>query len=198
MNNGSVQVIKMQNATQPQGQVTPLTPNVNMPLNQGVVQQTPSLPLPQLNGFPTNYPNPQSIPPQSIPDPSTPGNYDIESSISSGSSSDDDDDASSTSSYSSNASASTVSSDSSGVENGKKNGDIPLSGGASEDDTSSISTADILSKDPLFLVLSEFLMDEEGTNIVTMLGRINKSLKALKSALKGQTKDERKRNNKKR
>lgn len=69
-------------------------------------------------------------------------------------------------------------------------------GGASDDDTSSISTADILSKDPLFLVLSEFLMDEEGTNIVTMLGRINKSLKALKVLLENQSKGERKKKNK--
>lgn len=52
-----------------------------------------------------------------------------------------------------------------------------------ESTTSSVSTTEILGRDPLFLVLSEFLMDEEGNNIVHILGKINKNLSRLAKAL---------------
>jgi hypothetical protein len=60
----------------------------------------------------------------------------------------------------------------------------PLAGGKSRveadyDDSSSVSTADILAKDPLFLVLSEFLMDEKGNTIVHALNKIGKHLEKI-------------------
>jgi hypothetical protein len=53
-----------------------------------------------------------------------------------------------------------------------------MNGGAGGDgDTvSSVSTTEILGKYPLFLVLTEFLMDDEGNNIVHVLHDINKNL----------------------
>ena len=60
-------------------------------------------------------------------------------------------------------------------------------GGKAPSDTesqSSISTTDLLSKDPLFLVLSEFLMnDETGDNIVNVAGDIVKVLSKINSKL---------------
>ena len=68
-------------------------------------------------------------------------------------------------------------------------------GGANNDDdddddestTSSVSTTEILGRDPLFLVLSEFLMDEEGNNIVHILSKINKNLSRVAKALEERT-----------
>jgi hypothetical protein len=58
---------------------------------------------------------------------------------------------------------------------------------ASEADTSStVSTTEILGRDPLFLVLSEFLMDDEGNNIVHVLSSINKNLSKIAKALSEQ------------
>lgn len=60
--------------------------------------------------------------------------------------------------------------------------ELPQQGGNLDSDydgASSISTADILAKDPLFLVLSEFLMDEKGNTIVHALNKIGKHLEKL-------------------
>lgn len=63
---------------------------------------------------------------------------------------------------------------------------------------SSVSTTEILSKDPLFLVLSEFLMDDEngsnivhvGNDIVKVLSKINSKLGRIADSLeKKQKKD---------
>lgn len=59
------------------------------------------------------------------------------------------------------------------------------------DTTSSVSTTDILSRDPLFLVLSEFLMDEStgnniihvGNNLVNVLNKINSKLGRIADAI---------------
>lgn len=66
----------------------------------------------------------------------------------------------------------------------------PLSGGKgviidsdNESTTSSVSTTEILGRDPLFLVLSEFLMDDEGNNIVHILQKINKNLSKIAKSL---------------
>lgn len=53
----------------------------------------------------------------------------------------------------------------------------------SEDDKSETSTIDALSKDPLFLVLSEYLSNDKG-NIVDALFKINKSLKQIIKLMK--------------
>jgi hypothetical protein len=47
------------------------------------------------------------------------------------------------------------------------------------DASSTVSTTELLGKDPLFLVLSEFLMDEEGNNIVHALQKVNKNLSKI-------------------
>lgn len=69
--------------------------------------------------------------------------------------------------------------------------DVPQSGTNDDDDnestTSSVSTTEILGRDPLFLVLSEFLMDEEGNNIVHILSKINKNLSRVAKALEERT-----------
>jgi hypothetical protein len=63
------------------------------------------------------------------------------------------------------------------------------SGSDSDAETSStVSTAEILGRDPLFLVLSEFLMDDEGNNIVHILSKINKNLSKLTKALESNKK----------
>ena len=46
------------------------------------------------------------------------------------------------------------------------------------------STTRMLSEDPLFLVLSEYLVDKNGQNLVTMLGKINNNLSKLVKYLK--------------
>jgi nitric oxide reductase activation protein len=55
-------------------------------------------------------------------------------------------------------------------------------GAASEASTS--STIEMLSSDPLFLVLSEYLVNKKGENIVTVLDKINRNLSALVQVLK--------------
>jgi hypothetical protein len=47
------------------------------------------------------------------------------------------------------------------------------------DTSSTVSTTELLGRDPLFLVLSEFFMDEEGNNIIHVLQKINKNLSKL-------------------
>jgi hypothetical protein len=80
-----------------------------------------------------------------------------------------------------------------------------LVGGKEKSDTdsvSSVSTTEILSKDPLFLVLSEFLMDAEtgdnivnvGNNIVKVLSKINSKLGRIADVLEKKHKDSKKRN----
>jgi hypothetical protein len=80
----------------------------------------------------------------------------------------------------------------------------PLVGGKKNSDTdslSSVSTTEILSKDPLFLVLSEFLMDNEtgdnivsvGNNIVTVLSKINSKLGRIADILEKKHKHSKKR-----
>jgi hypothetical protein len=67
------------------------------------------------------------------------------------------------------------------------------SGGASDSDTaSSVSTTELLGRDPLYLVLSSFLSNEEGENIVDVLSKINRNLAKLVVALDKEKKDERK------
>lgn len=83
-----------------------------------------------------------------------------------------------------------------------------LDGGKRTSDTeslSSVSTTEILSKDPLFLVLSEFLMDDEtgsnivhiGNDIVKVLSKINSKLGRIADSLeKKQKKDKMKKRHK--
>lgn len=83
-----------------------------------------------------------------------------------------------------------------------------LDGGKRSSDTeslSSVSTTEILSKDPLFLVLSEFLMDDEtgsnivhiGNDIVKVLSKINSKLGRIADSLeKKQKKDKMKKRQK--
>jgi hypothetical protein len=74
-----------------------------------------------------------------------------------------------------------------------------LSGGKHDIDnesTSSVSTTEILSRDPLFLVLSEFLMDEAtgnnivhvGNGLVQVLNKINSKLGRIADALEKKNK----------
>jgi hypothetical protein len=68
-------------------------------------------------------------------------------------------------------------------ESDKTEGNM-LDGGAGDSDTiSSVSTTEILGKYPLFLVLTEFLMDDEGNNIVHVLHDINKNLSKIAKRL---------------
>lgn len=188
MQAGGVRVIKMQDAgyvQDPQNAQQGVQQNVNAsyPAPQGMPLQVANVPI--MNAQ-------QQVVNQNVYESS-----DDDSDVSSVASDSDDDSSVGTPSQSSSESMtppSSISSDGSVDDDPLAN--QQLIGGASDDDTSSISTADILSKDPLFLVLSEFLMDEEGTNIVTMLGRINKSLKALKVLLENQSKSEKKKKNK--
>jgi len=114
---------------------------------------------------------------------------------------DSDSDSSSTSTDSfgddySDSDSSDTSSDSEGssVDEAKANSGS-LEGGAKRDfdaeTSSSVSTTEILSRDPLFLVLSEFLMDEQtgnnivhvGSGIVEVLNKINSKLGRIADAL---------------
>lgn len=183
MQQGGVRVIKMQDAGYVQNSPmatntnTPIanTPIVNAPIANTPIANTPIVNVPIANVEPYTHSEGSSDSSVDSDDQTT----DVESSI-------DD--------YnSSNGEGETTSTDVESTDGESE----PMQGGAKEDDTSSISTADILSKDPLFLVLSEFLMDDEGTNIVTMLGRINKNLKSIKSLLEGQVHTEKKRKSKK-
>ena len=70
----------------------------------------------------------------------------------------------------------------------ENNGDIQSGGKkaiiSDTESVSSVSTTEILSKDPLFLVLSEFLMDDEtGSNIVHVGNDIVKVLSKINSKL---------------
>lgn len=56
-------------------------------------------------------------------------------------------------------------------------------GGASDKSYSTTSTTRMLSEDPLFLVLSEYLVNKKGENIVTVLDKINSSLNKLSKSL---------------
>ena len=49
---------------------------------------------------------------------------------------------------------------------------------------SSTSTMDMLSEDPLFLVLCQFLLNNKEENIVTVLDKINTSIQDLTAAIK--------------
>ncbi len=53
-----------------------------------------------------------------------------------------------------------------------------MDGGAS-----TVSTAEILAKDPLFLVLSEFFMDEKGNTIVHTLSKVAKNIEKLNASV---------------
>lgn len=90
------------------------------------------------------------------------------------------------------------------IEN--KHDDV-LKGGKTPSDTdsvSSVSTTEILSKDPLFLVLSEFLMDDEtgsnivhvGNDIVKVLSKINSKLGRIADLLEKKHKKNKHRNDK--
>jgi hypothetical protein len=71
-------------------------------------------------------------------------------------------------------------------ENESVEGENVLNGGAGAGDSdtvSSVSTTEILGKYPLFLVLTEFLMDDEGNNIVHVLHDINKNLSKIAKRL---------------
>lgn len=67
---------------------------------------------------------------------------------------------------------------------------------------SSVSTTEILSKDPLFLVLSEFLMDDEtgrnivhvGNDIVKVLSKINSKLGRIADSLEKKQKKDKSKN----
>lgn len=69
------------------------------------------------------------------------------------------------------------------TEDGGLNEEELLNGGAGSDTVSSVSTTEILGKYPLFLVLTEFLMDDEGNNIVHVLHNINKNLAKIAKRL---------------
>ena len=68
-----------------------------------------------------------------------------------------------------------VKDDDSSLADGQNGGDYA----ESEYGGSSVSTAEILAKDPLFLVLSEFFMDEEGNTIVHALSKIGNNIEKL-------------------
>jgi len=62
--------------------------------------------------------------------------------------------------------------------------DCEQSGGASDVDTAStVSTTKLFGRDPLYLVLSSFLSNEEGENIVDVLSKINRNLAKLVAVL---------------
>lgn len=57
---------------------------------------------------------------------------------------------------------------------------------------SSVSTTELLGRDPLYLVLSSFLSNEEGENIVDVLNKINRNLAKLVAVLDKDQKDDKK------
>ena len=57
------------------------------------------------------------------------------------------------------------------------------SSSSSASEASSTSTTRMLSSDPLFLVLYQYLVNNKGENIVTVLDKINKNLKKLVTLL---------------
>lgn len=54
-----------------------------------------------------------------------------------------------------------------------------IQSGGKSSDTSSIGTTDILSEDPLFLVLSQFLVSKRNTNIVDAIEKLNENIERL-------------------
>lgn len=188
MQQGGVRVIKVQDAGYVQN--SPMATNTNTPITNTPITNTPIANPPIANTPIVNAPI-ANVEPYTHSEGSTDSDEqttDVESSIDDYNSSHGEGETTST-----DGDGETTSTDVESTDGESE----PMQGGAKEDDTSSISTADILSKDPLFLVLSEFLMDDEGTNIVTMLGRINKNLKSIKSLLEGQVHTEKKRKSKK-
>jgi hypothetical protein len=68
--------------------------------------------------------------------------------------------------------------------------DCDQAGGASDADTAStVSTTKLFGRDPLYLVLSSFLSNEDGENIVDVLGKINRNLAKLVAVLDKDNKD---------
>jgi hypothetical protein len=55
--------------------------------------------------------------------------------------------------------------------------------GSMDGGASTVSTAEILAKDPLFLVLSEFFMDEKGNTIVHTLSKVAKNIEKLDASV---------------
>jgi hypothetical protein len=58
------------------------------------------------------------------------------------------------------------------------------SGGSVSDSGDSTSTSQLLSSDPLFLVLSQYLVNDKNENIVTVLSKINRNLAKLVRTLR--------------
>lgn len=106
-----------------------------------------------------------------------------------GESSEDDSDSDSDSDN--NSAVSAVSDEIPPVHNGgnKSSKEVDMS---DTESSSSISTTDLLGRDPLFLVLSELLLDEEGNNLVHVLTKINKNLSKIAKALTPHQKHEKK------
>lgn len=72
-------------------------------------------------------------------------------------------------------------------EGGGDEGGAPPYGGArspSSSSASSTSTMEMLSEDPLFLVLCQFLLNNKEENIVTVLDKINTSIQDLTATIK--------------
>jgi hypothetical protein len=71
-----------------------------------------------------------------------------------------------------------------------ENIDNNIEGGASvADTTSTVSTTELFGRDPLYLVLSSFLSNDDGENIVDVLGKINRNLAKLVAVLDKDKKD---------
>lgn len=54
---------------------------------------------------------------------------------------------------------------------------------SASDSTSTCSTSELLSADPLYFVMSRFLMNEDGQNIVHVLEKINNNLKKIAKSM---------------
>jgi hypothetical protein len=146
-------------ATNPQTTL-PIQDNSLPPIQQGQqggVQSLPNSPLPIQSSSTTNF---------------------EDGSSSNGSSSDG---LSSDGSSSDDASSDGSSSDGSSSDNeneGKFGGSMKDS-----DTVSSVSTTELLGRDPLYLVLSNFLANEEGENVVDVLSKLNRNLAKLINVL---------------
>lgn len=67
----------------------------------------------------------------------------------------------------------------------------PVSGGGNKKETdteSSVSTTELLSRDPLYLVLNNFLCNDNGENLVDVLSKINRNIVKLINAIEKQKK----------
>lgn len=151
--------------------------------------------------------NPVSQNSDSLPILTPVNSVDYTDSSSDSSDNNDSSDSSSDDSFGDDDSDNNSSSDSSSDNNDVTYTDNTQSGGKREIDnesTSSVSTTEILSRDPLFLVLSEFLMDEAtgnniihvGNGLVQVLNKINSKLGRIVDVLEKKNQGDRKKEKK--